>query len=121
MTRRLLFSLTAKDFKIVTFCSGGKGGQNQNRKMTGVRITHIASGASAECRGKNTFAHNRGVAFKRLHETKRFRAWHKLEVARVSGATQRAEKQVDKEMSPRNLKVEVKEEGRWVVGGGVET
>lgn len=113
MTRRLLFSLTAKDFKIVTFCSGGKGGQNQNRKKTGVRITHTSSGASGECRGKNTFIHNRAIAFQHLCDTKKFQVWHKMEVARVTGAVQRAEDQTDREMLPNNLRVEVKHEGRW--------
>lgn len=114
MTRKLLFSLTVKDFKITTFCSGGKGGQNQNRKRTGVRVTHPASGASAECRGKDTFLHNRGAAFERLVASKRFKAWHTLEVARVCGATQRAEEDVEKALHPKNLRVDVKKDGKWV-------
>ena len=47
---KLLFSLTKKDFKVETFCTGGKGGQHRNAKQYGVRIIHTASGARAEHR-----------------------------------------------------------------------
>ena len=109
--RKLLFSLKAKDFKIQTFCSGGKGGQNQNRKKTGVRIVHPASGATGECRGKNTFQHNKATAFRRLVESKKFKAWHKGEVARRLSAEDRAREYADREI--QNVKVEVKKGGRW--------
>jgi protein subunit release factor B len=43
--RELLFSITKEDFEIQTFCSGGKGGQHQNKVETGVRILHKYSKA----------------------------------------------------------------------------
>lgn len=48
--KRLLFSLTKKDFEVYTFCTGGNGGQHRNAKRNGVRITHPVSGAVAEHR-----------------------------------------------------------------------
>ena len=50
MTRELLFSVTKKDLRIDTFRAGGKGGQNQNKRNTGVRVTHPDSGAVGEAR-----------------------------------------------------------------------
>ncbi len=49
-----LLTLTKKDFRVDTFRSGGKGGQNQNKRDTGVRITHIKSGISAEGRSERS-------------------------------------------------------------------
>ena len=47
-TREKLFSI--KDFEVQTFRSGGPGGQNQNKRNTGVRIIHKSSGAKEESR-----------------------------------------------------------------------
>jgi len=45
MPKEKLFSITKKDLEIQTFCSGGLGGQHQNKTASGVRIIHRASGA----------------------------------------------------------------------------
>lgn len=80
--KRLLFSLTKKDFEIQTFCTGGKGGQKQNSTESGVRIIHPASGARGEGREERHQYANRKRAFERLVQTKEFQRWHKAEVAR---------------------------------------
>ena len=59
MSKKLLFSLTKKDFVIETFRSGGPGGQNQNKRNTGVRIRHPESGAVAESRVHRTQEQNK--------------------------------------------------------------
>jgi peptide chain release factor 1 len=64
--RELLWSITKSDLKIDTFRCGGKGGQNQNKRDTGVRITHIDSGISAECREHRTQDANKKAAFEKL-------------------------------------------------------
>lgn len=81
----LLFSLTKKDFEIETFCTGGKGGQNQNRKEKGIRIRHLESGAVGEGREFREQIRNKEAAFRRLVESKKFQQWHKIEVARRLG------------------------------------
>jgi protein subunit release factor B len=43
--RERILSVTLADCRVDTFRAGGKGGQNQNKRETGVRITHRASGA----------------------------------------------------------------------------
>lgn len=68
MTRRLIFSARKSDFRVDTFRSGGKGGQHQNKTDTGVRITHIESGLSAECRETRSQAENKKRAFRKLSD-----------------------------------------------------
>ena len=111
---KLLFTLTAKDFEVQTFCTGGNGGQHRNAKQNGVRIIHQASGARAEHRDGRDQGKNRAEAFRKLVETPEFRAWHKLETARRLGLVQAAEEAVEKSMRPENIRVEVKNnEGKW--------
>ena len=81
--RELILSLTKKDFKIETFRAGGKGGQNQNKLESGVRIIHEKSGARAESREFRDQFSNKKAAFKRLCESTKFKLWHKIEVAKI--------------------------------------
>ena len=66
MKRELIVSYTKKDFKIDTFCTGGPGGQNQNRNKNGVRITHIPTWLSAESRVYKSQGQNKKAAFHKL-------------------------------------------------------
>lgn len=59
---------TKKDFRYDYFRSGGKGGQHQNKTNTGVRITHIPSGLSSECRETRSQLTNKERAFRKLAE-----------------------------------------------------
>lgn len=103
MPKNLLFSLTSKDFVVETFRAGGKGGQNQNKVESGVRIKHPASGAVAESRNHRTQLANKKAAFERLIKTKIFQGWHRVQCAKLTGALDRA---VNEAMLPQNLKFE---------------
>jgi protein subunit release factor A len=114
--KKLLFSLTKKDFVIQTFCTGGKGGQHRNAKKNGVRIIHPASGARAEHRDGRDQGKNKAAAFEKLAETKEFKRWHKAEVARrlntpVEELTEpnpdKVQAAVDLAMRPENLRIEL--------------
>ena len=61
-----LWSVRKKDLRIDTFRSGGKGGQHQNATDSGVRITHIETGLSAENRGQKSQYQNKKLAFRKL-------------------------------------------------------
>lgn len=115
MARELLFSITKKDFELQRFRAGGKGGQGQNKRSTGVRLIHRDSGARGEARDQRSFDQNRKNAFLRLVETPQFKAWHKIETARWLGRAVEIDQYVEKGMSSKNLLIEVKDEkGRWV-------
>jgi hypothetical protein len=77
--RKHVFSVTAKDLRIDTFRAGGKGGQNQNKVNSGVRITHDASGAVGESREHRDQLQNKKAAFKRMTESKEFQSWIALQ------------------------------------------
>ncbi len=57
---------TRKDFRVDTFRAGGKGGQHQNKTESGVRITDIQTGLSAESREHRHQLQNKNAAFHRL-------------------------------------------------------
>lgn len=73
MTRQLMFSVTIKDCEVQTFRSGGKGGQNQNKRDTGVRIIHHPSGARGEARDERSQLQNKRLAFTRMANHPLFR------------------------------------------------
>jgi hypothetical protein len=53
------------------------------------------------------------VAFRRLAESKAFRAWAKLRSAElITGKS--IEQKVEEELTPDKLRVEVRKDGRWV-------
>lgn len=109
MSKQLLFSLTKEDFIFETFRAGGKGGQNQNKVESGVRITHPESGCVQECRETRSQWENKQRAFERLTKQKKFRDWIRIKAARVSMLTpspEQIEKEVDEMMNEKNLKIE---------------
>lgn len=114
MDRQLLFSVTLKDCVVQTFHAGGNGGQNQNTRDTGVRIIHKASGARGEARDERSQLQNKKLAFRRMAESKLFRAWvakQSHEQKQIEArAAKWAQEQVD---DPGTLKVEVFDRGRW--------
>jgi len=73
MPRELIYSWTRKDFRRETFRCGGPGGQNQNKRDTGVRFTHFETGLAAESREHRTQGQNQKAAFLKLGE--KLRAW----------------------------------------------
>jgi protein subunit release factor A len=114
--KKLLFSLTAKDFELQTFCTGGKGGQHRNAKQNGVRFIHHASGARGEHRDGRDQAANKPHAFRKLVESKEFQLWHKSEVARRLGKEKLIEATVESMLESKNLRIEFLDDNqRWVV------
>jgi peptide chain release factor 1 len=112
--KTLLFSVTKKDFVVQTFRSGGKGGQHQNTTDSGVRIIHPDSGAVGESREERSQHQNKKIALQRLAESAKFKVWHARKVNELLGHPS-IEEIVDKDMEPKNLKIEIKKDGKWVL------
>lgn len=70
--RRPVLSVTAADCELQTFRSGGSGGQNQNKRDTGVRWIHHPSGARGEARDERSQLQNKKLAWRRMFESKEF-------------------------------------------------
>ena len=111
--RQKLFSVTIKDCEVETFRSGGKGGQNQNKRDTGVRVRHVPSGAVAESRDTRSQGENKQSAFRKMAESQKFQLWAKIEAARRMGQ-ETLEDRVERAMQPKNLLVEAYEQDKWV-------
>lgn len=115
--KKLLFSIRRKDFDVQHFCCGGKGGQNVNKVASGTRIVHKASGAVGESREERSQAQNTKIAFKRLTVSPAFQSWLRLEAGAKMLGFQGIEDKVEKMVEEANLKIEVFEDGEWVVEG----
>ena len=66
--KELIISYRRKDFRVDTFRCGGNGGQSQNKTDSGVRITHIETGISSECREHKSQLMNKKEAFRKVAE-----------------------------------------------------
>ncbi len=112
--RQKLFTVTIKDCEVQTFRCGGNGGQNVNKRNTGVRIIHKASGAIGEGRDQRTQIENKRSAFRRMGESKQFQNWLKIQAARLAGFD--PDKEVEREMQLKNLKIEIRnDKGEWEI------
>ena len=113
MKKELLFSITKKDLTIQTFRSGGKGGQHQNKRESGVRIIHKASKCVGESREERSQYANKKIAFRRLTKNPKFKMWINRRAYEIVQG-KRIEDIVEEQMEPLNLKVEVVDEaGKW--------
>ncbi len=116
MTRgEFLFSVTTDNgLEFQTFRSGGKGGQNQNKRETGVRCIHHPSGARGESREERSQLQNKRTALKRMTQTPVFKFWVSQEIRRLDGH-KTIEQWVDAEMVKMDhFKMEVLVDGKWV-------
>lgn len=104
-------SVTLKDCEVQHFRSGGKGGQNQNKRDTGTRIIHRPSGAVGEARDERSQLQNKRLAFQRMVNSQKFRIWVNRQVW-FKGEL--PEQRVKQDMQDKNLRVEGRKDGRWV-------
>lgn len=113
--KELLFSVTASDCRFDYMRGTGPGGQKRNKTESKVRCTHVASGAVGESDETRDQNKNKRLAFLKMSNTDSFKNWHRIEIAKRMGLLQGIEQFVDDAMQERNLRVEVKEDNRWVV------
>jgi protein subunit release factor B len=102
-----LFSIPPEDLHWDFFRSGGKGGQNVNKRSTAARVTHGPSGAVGESSEERSQHQNRVKALHKMTESKKFVVWCKIQVALKAEGFRSLEEKVDKMLSQQNLKIEV--------------
>lgn len=111
--RKKLFSVTAKDLRFDFFRGSGPGGQHKNKTSSACRCTHKASGAVGAAQEDRSQHKNKEIAFKRMVETDKFKAWLKLESSRSLGVLDNIEREVEEEL--KKVRVEGKDDsGKWV-------
>lgn len=105
--KRKLFSITPQDCREERYRGSGAGGQNRNKRDTGVRFTHEPSGAVGESEAQRSQLQNRQEAFRKMAKSARFIMWAKAQgQARIEGHGT-LERKVDGLMSENNLRVEL--------------
>ena len=101
--RERILHLTKNDFVMQTFRCGGKGGQNRDKRDTGVRFIHPPSGARGESREHRTQAQNRKEAFLRMAHSDAFQKWVRIAHAK---ACHDIDSWVEQQLQPENLYIE---------------
>jgi hypothetical protein len=115
MKKELLFSLTKEDFVFETKRGSGKGGQHRNVTDSAVRCVHPPSGAEGNAQDERSQLQNKQRAFRRCVESPKFKAWHRLEIARRLGQTVDIEAEVERSMREANLRIEsLNDNSKWV-------
>lgn len=124
--RERVLSVTLADCRVDTFHAGGKGGQNQNTRDTGVRIVHPPSGAVGESREERSQLQNKKAAFKRMAQSTAFKLWLNRELYGLAADGNRGYawkfeggrwvRNDAQGLDMRDVKVEVRHLGRWVEG-----
>jgi hypothetical protein len=110
--RELVFSVTLKDCEVQHFRAGGPGGQKQNKTSSGSRVIHHPSGARGESREERSQPQNTRLAFTRMAESGKFRAWVNRELL---GNPEPPEQRAEKDMDPSNLLIMAREDGKWKI------
>lgn len=110
--RTLLFSVTKKDLVITWYKSGGGGGQKKNKTANACRIKHPDSGALVTASERRERKLNLRSAFKRLVNHPKFKIWHNRKCVEIERGIS-IEQLVEEQMAEENLKVEIKEDGKW--------
>ena len=110
MTREKILTVTIHDCEVQTFRSGGNGGQNQNKRDTGVRVIHHPSSARGESREERSQLQNKKAAFRRMVDTPHFRYWVSVQTGRV----EERDRWLARMLRPENIRVEYRVAGRWV-------
>jgi peptide chain release factor 1 len=84
------YKIDAKDLRIDTFCSGGKGGQSVNTTYSAVRITHVPTNTVASCQDERSQTQNKERAMQIL----RARLWEAEEKRRKDELAQERRDQI---------------------------
>lgn len=102
-----LFTVRLSDLREERFRGSGAGGQNRNKRDTGVRFFHEPSGAVGESESERSQAQNRKEALRRLADTDRFQRWARAQAGAIIEGYASLDRKVDAMMRDEHLRVEV--------------
>lgn len=117
MARKKVLTVTKKDCEWQVFRTSGAGGQHRDKTSSAVRCIHPPSGARGESRESRSQAANRQLAFRRMAESKEFQMWARKVASGDQALESQIEAEVERQMAPRNIKVETFTDGEWVSVG----
>lgn len=119
--KELLFAVTREDCDWTYYIASGNGGQNRQKTSSAARCIHRASKAEGKSSESRSQWDNRKTAFKRMTETKEFKIWLKMEMARKLRDEAQEEKDrhateryVENAMKEENIRSQIKIDGKWV-------
>lgn len=113
--KKLLFSVTKKNFDIQYFRASGPGGQKVNKTSSACRISHLESGAIGVSSEERHQHMNLKIAFKRLTSSKKFQLWLKIKSAEII-MKETIEQMVERELALENIRTEIKDKyNKWTI------
>lgn len=88
------------------------GGRKKNKTDSACRCRHRPSGAIGESSESRSQLQNKRMAFKKMANSIEMRSWINKRISEIKDG-QSVEQWVEDQMKPENLKIEVKEGGKW--------
>ncbi len=104
--KKLLFSITKKDFDITYFSGSGAGGQHRNKHKNCVRLKHKDTGIITTGQEERSLQQNLKNAFIRMTEHPQFKLYIKKRSSGELLDEYEINKKVDEMMKEENLKIE---------------
>jgi len=112
MGKQKITILSEQDRDISYFIGPGHGGQKKQKTSSGCQMKHLESGAIGRCSEDRSQARNKRAAFERMLETPKFKFWLAKKLYEIR-QNETLEETVEKDLSPENLKFEIKKDGKW--------
>lgn len=108
-----IHSITEKDFTFKYTRGSGAGGQKRNKTSSACHCSHPDSGARGYSDATRSQHKNKLDAWYKCVTSKRFKTWHRIEIAKVTGDAAKVDEKVDHEMM-FNTRTEYRDEdGNW--------
>lgn len=109
--REELFSIGPDDFEVTWFSGTGAGGQYRNKHQNCCRIKHKETGVIGTGQSNRNQEANKKEAFMNVYNNPTFQLYLQRRINEAL-SEESIDDIVDREM--RNVKVEVREDGKWV-------
>ncbi len=110
---KIEFKVTKKDFELTWFSGTGAGGQHKNKHMNSCRIKHKDTGIIKTGQSNRNRESNKREAMRAMVKDPRFMSYCEMKLRELErGIT--IEELVDEMMTDENLKIEVRENGKWI-------